>query len=208
MATGSLGPLGVRYIALDSDGNPLPGAKLTTYLAGTATPQPTYSDVGLTTPNANPVVADAGGLFGPIYYSNVSYKLVLTESDGTAVWSQDQVSSVAFGAITTTGVTTSGTSTATRFYTTSGTVDANNNVATTMFALPGSGLFLVTVTYGSAGYQAYAIVMNNGSGTSLLRTDSGTASLAISISGSNVQVTQTSGSNLTGLVWAYTRISA
>lgn len=208
MATGSLSPLGVRYIALDSDGNPISGAKLTTYAAGTTTPLATYSNVSLTTSNANPVVADAGGLFGPVFFANVSYKLVLTESDGTAVWTQDNVSGAAFGDITVGGLNATGTVTAVRFRSGSGTVDANNGVATTMFALPSSGLFLVTVTYGSLNYQAYAIVMNNGSGSAVLRTDSGTASLAISVSGSNVQVTQTSGSNLTGLLYAYTRISA
>lgn len=42
-------------------------------------------------PNANPVVADAGGLFGPIYLGASSYKFTLTTSAGVSVWSQDNV---------------------------------------------------------------------------------------------------------------------
>ena len=69
-----------------------PGAKLTTYAAGTSTLLATYSDVDLTTANANPVVASAAGLFGPIYLSQgVSYKFVLTDSADVAIWSQDNI---------------------------------------------------------------------------------------------------------------------
>ena len=70
----------------------LPGAKLNTYQAGTTTPLATHSDSALTTPNANPVVADSGGLFGPIYLTPGSaYKLVLATSSDVTVWTQDNV---------------------------------------------------------------------------------------------------------------------
>jgi len=73
------------------------GAKLNTYVAGTpSTPLATYSDLALTTPNANPVVASAGGLFGPIYLSpGVAYKFVLTDALGNALWTQDNVTTPA-----------------------------------------------------------------------------------------------------------------
>src|SRR5688500_13406803 len=80
-----------RFQAFDDDGVPLSGGKLYAYEAGTSTPLDTYSDAALTTPNANPVVADAGGLFGPIYLGADAYKLVLTDSAGVTVWSQDTV---------------------------------------------------------------------------------------------------------------------
>lgn len=68
------------------------GAKLNTYVTGTTTPLATYSDAGLSVPNANPVVASAGGLFGPIYLTpGVAYKYVLTDAAGNPIWSQDPV---------------------------------------------------------------------------------------------------------------------
>lgn len=89
---GALTPI-PRYRAVDESGNPIAGAKLTTYLAGTATPATTYNDPDLAIghANANPVVADAYGLFGPIYLAAQSYKFVLTTSAGVSVWSQDNV---------------------------------------------------------------------------------------------------------------------
>jgi hypothetical protein len=95
----------------------LPGAKLNTYVAGTpATPLATCSDSALTVPNANPVVASAGGLFGPIYLTpGVAYKLVLTDAANVVIWSQDNVlvpvaNALAAGAgislVTVAGVTT------------------------------------------------------------------------------------------------------
>ena len=55
-------PVLPRWRALDDNGAPLPGAKLWTYVTETSTPKATYSDVGLTVPNDNPIEADAGGL--------------------------------------------------------------------------------------------------------------------------------------------------
>jgi len=73
----------------------LPGAKLHAYVAGTpSTPQDTFSDVDLAAghENTNPVVADAFGLFGPIYLTpGVAYHLVLTDADDVGVWDQDNV---------------------------------------------------------------------------------------------------------------------
>ena len=60
----------LREVALSSTGVPLSGALLYSYAAGTTTPLATYSDVALTIPNTNPVVANAGGVFPPIYVAN------------------------------------------------------------------------------------------------------------------------------------------
>lgn len=54
--------LGGRFQAIGTDGQPLSGAKVYTYSAGTLTPQATYTDQGGGTPNANPVFCDAAGL--------------------------------------------------------------------------------------------------------------------------------------------------
>lgn len=74
----------------DGNGNPLAGALLYFYRTGTSTPQDTYSDSGLTSTNANPVVADASGIFGSIYLSTAyDYKVILKNSAGTTIWTVD-----------------------------------------------------------------------------------------------------------------------
>lgn len=79
-----------RYRAFDSDGNILPGAKLIFYESGTTTPADTYADVDLTTPNANPVVADSAGEFTPIYLNDsVLYRAILTDADDVEQWDVD-----------------------------------------------------------------------------------------------------------------------
>lgn len=69
-------------VALSSTNQLLPGAKLLFRQSGTSAPQPTYQDIALTVPHANPVVADAAGAFEPIYLdpSLPSYRVILTDS--------------------------------------------------------------------------------------------------------------------------------
>lgn len=91
MALGPLAPV-ARQRVFSGLGVVLPGALLSTYLAGTTTPANTFSDYLLTTPNANPIVADAGGLFGPIYTTpGQSYYFKLTTAAGALIWDQDHV---------------------------------------------------------------------------------------------------------------------
>lgn len=75
----------------DSSGNTLPGAKLYFYAAGTSTPAVVYADVGLGTPLSNPVVANAGGRFQPIYLDDGMYKAVLKTSDDVLIWTADNI---------------------------------------------------------------------------------------------------------------------
>lgn len=71
----------------------LPGAKLTFTISGTSTLQNTYQDVGLTTPHANPVVADASGYFAPIYLdpSLPNYRMKLTTSVDVLIVQYDDI---------------------------------------------------------------------------------------------------------------------
>lgn len=81
-----------RFQAFDNNGDPLPGAKLYFYLAGTTTPAETYSDAAKTQPNPNPVIADSGGRFGDIWLNSAtSYKAVLRTSADVTVWTADPV---------------------------------------------------------------------------------------------------------------------
>lgn len=80
-----------RWRAVGDDGLPLAGAKLLTYQTSTSTPKATYSDSGLTIANANPVVADAGGLFGEIFLDAGDYRFVLTDANDVTIWTSDPV---------------------------------------------------------------------------------------------------------------------
>lgn len=79
----------VRWRAIDENGQPMAGAKLYSYVAGTSTPQALYSDSLLTTPLANPVVADSGGLFPELFVLPTGYKLDLQTSAGVSKWTAD-----------------------------------------------------------------------------------------------------------------------
>jgi hypothetical protein len=81
-----------RAYGFDSNGDPISGARLYFYAAGTSTPKDTYSDSALTTANSNPVVANSAGLFGPIFLAEGGYKVVLTNAAEVELWSQDDVS--------------------------------------------------------------------------------------------------------------------
>ena len=79
--------------AVDSGGAPISGALLQFYLTTTTTPAGVYGTATLSTPLANPVVADAGGLFAPIYLDPaVTYRAQLQTSGGTVIRDLDPVS--------------------------------------------------------------------------------------------------------------------
>lgn len=77
--------------AFDSSGNTLAGAKLYFYEAGTTTPATVYADVGLGVPLSNPVIANGGGRFEPIYLDNGLYKAVLKTNEDVLIWSADNI---------------------------------------------------------------------------------------------------------------------
>lgn len=78
-----------RYSPMSGNGTSYPAAKLYFYETGTTTPKDTYSDAGLTTPNANPVVADANGLFGVIYLGTGDYAVTLKDASNNTLWTVD-----------------------------------------------------------------------------------------------------------------------
>jgi hypothetical protein len=105
MAVGSLAPY-VFPQFLDGNGNPYAASKLFTYAAGTTTKQDTFSDVGLTVANPNPIILDSagrpsnGGTRIALYLTpGLSYKFVLappTDSDPpiSPVLTQDNVAAI------------------------------------------------------------------------------------------------------------------
>lgn len=75
-----------RQRILDSNGDPVSGAKLNFYLTGTTTRADTYTDSDLTTEHANPVIASSAGFVEPIYLDpTVTYKCVITTSNGVTL---------------------------------------------------------------------------------------------------------------------------
>lgn len=80
--------------ATDANGNPLSGAKLYLYQSGTTTPQSAYTSSALSVAHANPVVADAGGLFPAIFLDpDLSYRAILKTSADVTVIDLDPIDS-------------------------------------------------------------------------------------------------------------------
>jgi hypothetical protein len=91
----SLSPIGNEQ-QVSSNGAPLSGGLLYTYVAGSTTPAPTYTDSTGATPQANPIVLNTlGRPASPIWLADGSfYKFVLTTSTGVAQWTIDEVTGV------------------------------------------------------------------------------------------------------------------
>lgn len=77
------------FAAEDSSGAPLSGGLLYTYIAGTTTAKATYTTRAMAVANANPVVLDSRG--EAVVYGAGLYKLILRDSAGTLIWTQDNV---------------------------------------------------------------------------------------------------------------------
>ncbi len=82
-----------QEVVLTSSGDPIPGAKAYFYEAGTSTQLDVYTEYTLTTPHANPVIADAAGRFAAIYYDpNDDYKVKVTDASDVEIYTQDYAS--------------------------------------------------------------------------------------------------------------------
>ncbi len=81
-----------RATAFDAAANVEPGAKLYFYETGTTTDKTVYQDDDLTTPHAQPVVANSAGNFAPIYLdTGEEYKAVLDTADDVELWAVDPI---------------------------------------------------------------------------------------------------------------------
>ena len=89
--------IGGKFSATYPDGvsgglKPAVGYLLHTYVSGTTTPLATWSDVGLSALNTNPVVMDARGE-ASIFIGSAVYTLVLKSPLGATIWTRDGISS-------------------------------------------------------------------------------------------------------------------
>jgi hypothetical protein len=73
-------------------GAPCAGCSLYTYAAGTTTPLATYTDATGGSQNTNPVILDASGS-AAVWVGTSSYKFALLDTNGTTLWTVDQVTS-------------------------------------------------------------------------------------------------------------------
>jgi hypothetical protein len=79
-----------HYSFVDSSGNPCAGCTVSTYLAGTTSPTPTYTDSTGAVQNTNPIVLDASGSAN-IWVGFASLKLVVQDTTGATIWTVDNV---------------------------------------------------------------------------------------------------------------------
>jgi hypothetical protein len=91
-----LAPIWVGQQFFTSAGNVLNGGKINTYLAGTTTPQSTFTDSTGITPNANPIVLDSSGRYSSQIWltAGVNYKFVLTDSASNILLTEDNLTGV------------------------------------------------------------------------------------------------------------------
>jgi len=71
--------------AIDVNGDPISGAKLATFFAGTTTPIAVYTDSALTIPHTNPVIANSRGEFDQIFLSNAEHRLILSDASDAQI---------------------------------------------------------------------------------------------------------------------------
>lgn len=90
MTVAYISPTG-KFRAVDNNGAALVGGKVYTYAAGTTTPIATYNDSTGITANANPVILNSRGEADIWILPNTGYKLVLQDSTGNVIWTEDNV---------------------------------------------------------------------------------------------------------------------
>lgn len=81
-----------KFTAFDSNGDPLSGGKVYTYVTGTTTNKTTWTDAAKGTANANPVVLDSNGQAD--IWLDGEYRIVLKDSDDVTQWTVDNVNSL------------------------------------------------------------------------------------------------------------------
>ena len=99
MASGTLAPSPYLTV-LDGNGNPVPGARIYTYAAGTTTPIATYTDAALTVANHNPIIADAAGRYTAYLVPGTGYLFDIQSSTGTSIDTVDNILGVPSSAST------------------------------------------------------------------------------------------------------------
>lgn len=88
---------GVAGQLFDNNGNPLAGGKIFTYLAGTTTNSPTYTNSAGTIAHSNPIILDGAGRVpsGEIWLTdNITYKFVVQDSANNLIGTYDNLTGI------------------------------------------------------------------------------------------------------------------
>lgn len=98
-----------RLQFLDSNGEPLSGGKLYTYVSGASTtPLASYTDASENTANANPVILDASGSADVWIKTDSTYRFVLDNASDVNIFTVDDISVTTFNATLTSNLDTNG----------------------------------------------------------------------------------------------------
>lgn len=85
-----------KFQAFDSNGDPLAGGQLYTYLAGTTTKKATFTDASGGAANTNPVILNGRGE-ADVWLGGGAYKFVLKDQLGADIWSVDNITAQGTG---------------------------------------------------------------------------------------------------------------
>jgi hypothetical protein len=100
----NLSPLGGAAAQFfNNDGVPLAGGLIYTYLAGTSTPEATYTTSAGTIAHSNPIVLDSAGRVpgGEIWLTEgIAYKFILRDSAGALLGTYDNITGINNSAFT------------------------------------------------------------------------------------------------------------
>jgi hypothetical protein len=86
-----------KFRAFNANGTPLALGTVETFVTGTNTPLATYSDAALSSANTNPVELDANGEAWIFLANGGKYRIVVKDSAGATVWSQDGINGDGLG---------------------------------------------------------------------------------------------------------------
>lgn len=75
----------------DASANPLAGAKEYVYATGTTTLLSLFSNEALSTPQANPMIADSAGVFPICFIAETKFKVILKSSADVTLYTRDPV---------------------------------------------------------------------------------------------------------------------
>lgn len=177
----SLAPV-LKQRFFDSEGNPLVGGKLYSYLAGTSVPLATYTDYSGGTPNTNPVILDADG-YADVYLGNATYKFVLTDADDVVQFTAPNVSPV--------GGSSSGDSPWATHEITDGQAATALTGETVDFALYSSAVYDAEVIRGTTVIASGRVYVENLNGTGQVRVGIFTQNPGVTFSLSQVALVAT-----------------
>lgn len=146
----------------DSNGEPLSGGKVYSYVAGTTTPAATNTDYSGSTPNSNPVILDASGR-AQIWIGAGSYKFVIKDADDVTIDTLDNI---------TWDTLAEQPSLWTEHAIADGAAVADLSGETVNFALYSSALYEVEIIRGSATFASGQLAVQNVNGTGRVRVSS------------------------------------